>query len=179
MNAPCASTPVQLHRGFTLVEIMIAVVILGILITIAVPTYRHFQRKSQNTTFINNLRIFTQSFETYAMKTGAWPQSYGAGIVPTEMSGGGSGSGELRDADWTTGALGGQWKWDGWPSHGQKPTIQPWGSVSAAISIVNVNVDSSQMDEIAAIINAGNTSSSRSFQKTADSPLTYTFLVQK
>jgi prepilin-type N-terminal cleavage/methylation domain-containing protein len=56
MNPPCASTPVQLHRGFTLVEIMIAVVILGILITIAVPTYRHFQRKAENTTFINNLR---------------------------------------------------------------------------------------------------------------------------
>ena len=74
MKPRCASTPVRLHRGFTLVEIMIAVVILGILITIAVPTYRHFQRKAENTTFINNLRIFTQSFETYAMKYGAWPQ---------------------------------------------------------------------------------------------------------
>jgi prepilin-type N-terminal cleavage/methylation domain-containing protein len=173
MNPPCASTPVQLHRGFTLVEIMIAVVILGILITIAVPTYRHFQRKAENTTFINNLRIFTQSFETYAMKTGAWPTSYGPGIVPTEMSG------ELREADWTSGALGGQWKWDGWPSHGSKPSIQPWGSISAAISIVGVNVDSTQMDEIDAIINAGSTSSSRNFQKSADSPPTYTYIVQK
>ena len=174
MTPPCASTPVQLHRGFTLVEIMIAVVILGILITIAVPTYRHFQRKAENTTFINNLRIFTQSFETYAMKTGAWPPPYAAGIVPTEMSG------ELREGDWTAGALGGQWKWDGWPSHGSKPTFSPWpGGVTAAISIVGVNVDSTQMGEIDAIINAGNTSSSRSFQKTADSPLTYTYIVQK
>ena len=173
MKPRCTSTPVRLHRGFTLVEIMIAVVILGILITIAVPTYRRFQRKSQNTTFVNNLRIFTQSFETYAMKTGAWPQSVGAGVVPAGMSG------EFREADWTTGSLGGQWRWDGWPSHGSKPNIQPWGPVTAAISIVGVNVDQSQMDEIDAIVNAGNTSGSRSFQKTADSPLTYTYIVQK
>ena len=170
MNAPCASTPVQLHRGFTLVEIMIAVVILGILITIAVPTYRHFQRKSQNTTFINNLRIFTQSFETYAMKNGAWPQSYGAGIVPPEMSG------ELREANWTAGSLGGQWKWDGWPSHGSKPNIAPFGPVTAAISIVGVTVDDTQMTEIDATLDDGNLTTGN-FRKTGDGQFTY--IVQK
>jgi prepilin-type N-terminal cleavage/methylation domain-containing protein len=168
----------RLRRGFTLVEIMVAVTILGILIAIAVPTYRHFQRKAEDTTFINNLRIFTQAFETYAMQNGSWPPPANAGEVPIGMGSesGSSGTGGIREADWTTGALGGKWKWDGWIGHGSKPTIQPWGSVSAAISIVGVTVDQSQMDDIAAIINAGNTSSSRSFQ---GSGTTYTYLMQK
>jgi len=74
-------TPGRLRRGFTLVEIMVSVTILGILIAIAVPTYRHFQRRAENTTFVNNLRIFSQAFETFAMKYGAWPPTAGPGVV--------------------------------------------------------------------------------------------------
>jgi prepilin-type N-terminal cleavage/methylation domain-containing protein len=164
MKTRCASTPVRLHRGFTLVEIMIAVVILGILITIAVPTYRRFQRKSQNTTFINNLRIFTQSFETFAMKYGAWPPDTGAGLVP-QIDATRTMSGEFRDADWKAAELGGQWKWN--YSSSSHPR--------ASISIVGVTVSDAQMKEIDVSIDDGDLTTGI-FK---GSGTTYTFTVQQ
>ncbi len=171
MKPRCAPSPMRLRRGFTLVEIMVVVVILGLLIAIAVPTYRRFQRKSQNTTFVNNLRLFTQAFETYAMKYGTWPLTSDptdpTKIIPVDAAGH-SMSGEFRDSDWKAGALGGQWKWN---------FVGGGGHPKAYISIVGVNVDVSQMDEIAVIVNTG-TTGTPSFQKTADPPLTYSYTVQ-
>ena len=143
MKPRYAPTPVRLRRGFTLVEIMVAVTILGILIAIAVPTYRRFQRKSQNTTFVNNLRLFTQAFETYAMKYGAWPPETPAGVIP-EVDTLHTMHGEFRDADWLAGALGGQWKWN-------RSSSAP----KASISIVGVNVDEAQMKDIDTMIDDG------------------------
>ena len=109
MKPRCAPAPMRLRRGFTLVEIMVTVTILALLIAVAVPTSRRFQRKAQNTTFVNNLRIFTQVFETYAMRNGSWPPDTAAGLVPSGMTG----TGEIREDNWTaTTPVGGQWKWD-------------------------------------------------------------------
>jgi prepilin-type N-terminal cleavage/methylation domain-containing protein len=164
MNPRCAPTPVRLRRGFTLVEIMVAVVILGILIAIAVPTYKHFQRKGQSTTFVNNLRIFTQAFETFAMKYGAWPPDTGAGLIP-QIDATRTMSGEFRDADWTAEELGGHWKWN--YSSSSHPR--------ASISIVGVTADSAQMTEIDATIDDGNLSTGN-FK---GSGTTYTYTVQQ
>jgi prepilin-type N-terminal cleavage/methylation domain-containing protein len=162
MKPRYAPTPVRLRRGFTLVEIMVAVTILGLLIAIAVPTYRRFQRKSQNTTFVNNLRIFTQSFETYAMKYGAWPPDTAAGLIP-EADAIHTMRGEFRDADWTAGALGGQWKWNLVSTHPK-----------AYISIVEVTVDEAQMKDIDTMIDDGNLATGN-FR---GSGTTYTYTVQ-
>lgn len=170
MKPRCAPTPVRLRRGFTLVEIMVAVVILGLLILIAVPTYRRFQRKAQNTAFVNDLRIFTQVFETYAMRNGAWPPTTAAGTVPSAMVG----TGEIREDTWTaTTPVGGQWRWD------NKPPAYPMGNLgrpTAAISVVGVTVDDTQMAEIDALVDNGDLSSGI-FQKTADGQ--YSYVVQK
>jgi prepilin-type N-terminal cleavage/methylation domain-containing protein len=162
----------RLRRGFTLVEIMVVVVILGLLIAIAVPTYRRFQRKSQNTTFVNNLRLFTQAFETYAMKYGAWPHTSdppGAipddGLTPPKQTM----SGEFRDVDWKAGALGGQWKWN----LASGSTTHP----KASISIVGVNVDEAQMTDIDKVVDDGDLTTGL-FKKGSDAG-TYTYTVQQ
>lgn len=90
----CHSTRADPDQGFTILEIMVAVVIIGILVAIAVPIYLHLQRNSQNSRFISDLRTFSQAYETYAMTYGKWPPSAASGVVPTGLSG------ELQDSHW-------------------------------------------------------------------------------
>src|SRR5882757_11314167 len=78
-SGPC------LTRGFTLVEIMIVVVIIGLLAALAIPAFQRIQRASQNSRVVNDFRVFTQAFETYATENGNWPANVGAGVVPAGM----------------------------------------------------------------------------------------------
>ena len=165
MKPRCAPSPMRLRRGFTLVEIMVVVVILGLLIAIAVPTYRRFQRKSQNTTFVNNLRLFTQAYETFAMKYGAWPPDTNAGLIP-KIDDTRTMSGEFRDVDWLAGALGGQWKWNLASGSNTHP--------KASISIVGVTADVAQMTDIDKMIDDGDLTTGL-FKGTGT---TYTYTVQ-
>jgi prepilin-type N-terminal cleavage/methylation domain-containing protein len=165
MKPRCDANRMRLHRGFTLVEIMVAVVILGILIAIAVPTYGHFQRKAQNTTFMNNLRIFSQAFETFAMKYGAWPPSAGPGVVPF-LDSNRTMSGEFRDVDWMAPTpVGGNWQWN----------FSSSSHPRAYISIVNVTATAAQMTEIDALLDDGILTSGN-FK---GSGTTYTWVVQQ
>ena len=66
-------------KGFTLVEIMIVVLIIGILMSIAVPNFIKARNNSQKSTCIANLKEIESAKEEWAMETGqsasATPQS--------------------------------------------------------------------------------------------------------
>jgi prepilin-type N-terminal cleavage/methylation domain-containing protein len=158
------SPSADLAPGFTVLEIMVAVVLIGILVAIAIPTYLHLQRNSQNSRFISDLRTFSQAYETYAMKNGRWPPSAASGTVPTGLSG------ELQDTRWAAiNSLGGSWKWDY-----NRPRANGF---IAGISITGVTVPEAQMLEIDKKMDDGNLATG-SFIKGTDG-LTYTFILQK
>ena len=139
---------------------MVTVVIIGLLAVIAVPAVRRAQHRARNARFVNDLRTFSQAFETYALKTGAWPPDSNRGIVPNGMSG------ELRDADWmSTNSLGGLWDWD-----------YKQNGITAAISTVAVTVDDNNMREIDAMIDDGNLATGNFVESAAGR---YSYILQK
>ena len=59
--------------GFTLVEIMIVVAIIGLLATIAIPNFMRARTTAEKTACINNLRQIDNAKEQWAMESKATP----------------------------------------------------------------------------------------------------------
>ena len=60
----------QMKKGFTLVEIMIVVAIIGLLAAIAIPSFMRARTTSQKNACINNLRQIEAGKDQYALENG-------------------------------------------------------------------------------------------------------------
>ncbi|MCB1231536.1 MAG: hypothetical protein KDN19_14800 [Verrucomicrobiae bacterium] len=60
--------------AYTVVEILVSVVIVGILIGIAVPSYETFRKRAEKARCIGNLKVLHTGFDSYILDNNHWPQ---------------------------------------------------------------------------------------------------------
>ena len=63
-------TQVRSTRGFTLVEIMIVVVIIGLLAAMAIPAFQKVRQSSQDKAVLNNARQLAAAADQYFLENG-------------------------------------------------------------------------------------------------------------
>jgi len=63
------------NKGFTLVEIMIVVAIIGLLAAIAIPNFVRARTQSQKNACINNLRQIDSAVQTWALENKEAPNA--------------------------------------------------------------------------------------------------------
>jgi prepilin-type N-terminal cleavage/methylation domain-containing protein len=68
--------------GFTLIELMIVVVIIGILAAIAIPNFTAMQIRAREGSTKANMHTFQLSAEDYGVQNGGCYASSGAAVVP-------------------------------------------------------------------------------------------------
>jgi prepilin-type N-terminal cleavage/methylation domain-containing protein len=129
----------KLHRkGFTLVETMVVVGIIGLLTSISVPALQKARTGSTATALANNFRTYAQAFEIHTLEEGIWPPDANHGVIPDGMEG------QLPRFTETT-AAGGNWDWEHMAM-----------GVTAGISLRASNADPATLERIDDILDDGN-----------------------
>ncbi len=67
---------IKSKKGFTLVEIMIVVVIIGLLAAMAIPAFNKVRQQSREKAITNNLRQLVSAAQQYMLENGVTSVSY-------------------------------------------------------------------------------------------------------
>ncbi len=100
------------RSGFTLVEILIVVVILGVLAAIVVPQAANAAGNAAQTAFARNVKQFSDVATMHRARTGFWIGDSGSGTLPSGLE-------DFFDAEsWENGTpIDGMWDSEGRPDY--------------------------------------------------------------
>ena len=93
--------------AFTLVEILIVVVILGILAAIVIPQFSNASGQAARNTFVAQVKQFATDYELRLAREGSLPADVGPGTLPAGMEDYIDTGGWARPTP-----VGGRWDWD-------------------------------------------------------------------
>ena len=150
IDADCYSDqPMKPHlkkRGFTLIEIMIVVTIIGLLATMANVVFTRINLRARASVFANDCRAFSEAFLHYAQETGDFPADGGPHFVPPVMTA------YLNRTQWMrVTPFGGNYDWDNidsWANFPQRPR--------AAISVSGCTMTIPQLQQVDRWLDDGN-----------------------
>jgi len=74
------------QKGFTIVELVVVIAVIGILAAITTVSYNGFQAKARDAKRLNNVQIITDALQAYQLKVGSYPTASGNGSGGWETS---------------------------------------------------------------------------------------------
>jgi type IV pilus assembly protein PilA len=77
MNTPRTVTRSKVSKGFTLIELMIGIAIIGVLSAIAIPAFQDYLNRSKVTELMNIAQSCKAGIIEYTATTNAWPANAG------------------------------------------------------------------------------------------------------
>ena len=75
------------HRAFSLLELLIALVILGVIVGLGVARYGTITRAARINATVRDVQTFRQAVLLYRDTTGHWPGDEYPGVFPHELTG--------------------------------------------------------------------------------------------
>jgi len=74
------------RRGYSMIELLIVLALIGIVANIAIPAYNHARLRTEATALMADFVSVRNSAQDYHNQNGEWPRDRGAGREPPELS---------------------------------------------------------------------------------------------